>query len=105
MVKKQGFNIDKDTLYIPIDTTQKSGSNYCDNYGLKFDRAADFVIAVNGKTGTRVLVQEYYELLRAKYSFTSLNTVPDSRNTAIKLGITISPLKVSGALHLLPHQS
>lgn len=68
MVKKQGFDIDKDTLYIPIDTTQNSGSNYCDNYGLKFDRAADFVIAVNGKTGTRVLVQEYYECLRAKYS-------------------------------------
>ena len=68
MVKKQGFDIDKDTLYIPIDTTPKSGSNYCDNYGLKFDRGVDFVINVNGKTGTRVLVQEYYELLRAKYS-------------------------------------
>ncbi|MBE7094058.1 MAG: hypothetical protein E7367_05180 [Clostridiales bacterium] len=68
MAQKQGFNVDRDVLYIPIDTTQKSGGNYCDNYALKFDRAADFVIEVNGKTGSRVLVQEYYELLRAKYS-------------------------------------
>ena len=91
MVKKQGFHIDRDTLYIPIDTTQKSGSNYCNNYGLKFDRAADFVIAVNGKTGTRVLVQEYYELLRAKYSLqvygfnTYLNQyIPDRESSSFK---------------------
>jgi hypothetical protein len=68
MVQKQGFNIDFDVLYIPIDTTQKSGSNYFGGYALKFDRAADFVIEVNGRAGSRVLVQEYYELLRAKYS-------------------------------------
>lgn len=91
MVKKQGFDIDKDTLYIPIDTTQKSGSNYCDTYRLKFDRAVDFVIAVNGKTGTRVLVQEYYELLRAKYSsqvygFNTylIGNIPDKESSVFK---------------------
>lgn len=118
MVKKQGFNIDKDTLYIPIDTTQKSGSNYCDNYGLKFDRAADFVIAVNGKTGTRVLVQEYYELLRAKYSLQvyGFNTylkgyIPDresstfkSINTILQLSGTSSGGADGGVAQLAPVQ-
>ena len=68
MVKKDGFDIDTDKLYIPIDTTQKSGSNFCKNFGIKFDRAADFVISIDGKENSRVMVQERYEVLRAAYS-------------------------------------
>ena len=91
MAKKQGFHIDRDVLYIPIDTTPNSGGNYCENFRLKFDRAVDFVIAINGKTGTRVLVQEYYELLRAKYSMQVygvngylLQNVPDRDSSKFK---------------------
>jgi hypothetical protein len=68
MVKKDGFDLSSDKLYIPIDTTQKSGSNFCKNFGIKFDRAADFVICIDGAENSRVVVQERYEVLRANFS-------------------------------------
>ncbi len=68
LVYKKNLDFDNDTLYIPIDTTQKSGSTYCKNYRLKFDRAADFLIVLNGENNSRVMVQERYEVLRSTYS-------------------------------------
>ena len=68
LVKKKNLNIDKDKIYIPLDITPKSGSNYCENYGIKFDRDADFVIAIDGKDNSRVVVQERYDALRSTYS-------------------------------------
>ena len=68
LVKKEGFNFKNETLYIPLDVTPKSGSNYCSNYGLKFDRDCDFVFVVNGIDNSRILVQERYEALRSTYS-------------------------------------
>ena len=58
-------------LYIPIDTTQKSGSTSSDDPELTFDRAADFLLVIDGKQNSRLLVQERYEVLRA----TSLNAI------------------------------
>ncbi len=68
MVRKNGFSIDRDKLYIPIDTTQKSGSNYAAGENVKFNRAADFLLILDGKENSRLLVQERYESLRANYS-------------------------------------
>lgn len=67
LVHKDGLNFDGQTLYIPIDTTQKSGSSYCENYDLLFDRAADFLLVINGKDNSRIQVQERYETLRSTY--------------------------------------
>ncbi len=68
MIHKPGLEFEEETLYIPIDTTPKSGSNYCENYDMLFDRAADFLIVLNGKTNSRLQVQERYEALRSTYS-------------------------------------
>ena len=68
LVKKDKLDFDNETIYIPIDTTPKSGSSYCENYGLLFDRAIDFVIVINGKENSKLQVQERYEVLRANYS-------------------------------------
>ena len=68
MVRKNGFSIDSEKLYIPIDTTQKSGSNYATGENVKFNRAADFLLVLDGKENSRLLVQERYEALRAHYS-------------------------------------
>ena len=38
----QGIDLAEDTLYIPIDTTPKTGSTYCKNYGLTFERPLRF---------------------------------------------------------------
>lgn len=68
MIKKPGLEFEKETLYVPIDTTPKSGSSYCENYGLLFDRAADFLLVIDGAQNSRLLVQERYEVLRANYA-------------------------------------
>lgn len=67
-------------LYLPIDTTQKTGSTTISNLGalsdlplvgaaaadtLEFQRAADFVLMLQGEANSRVVVQERYEVMRA----------------------------------------
>ncbi len=63
----EGFDPESGVLYIPIDTTPKTGSTYCQNYDLTFDRACDFVIRIDGTDNSRVVVQERYEVLRAMF--------------------------------------
>ena len=67
MVDKEGLNINS-KIYIPIDTTNKSGSTYCENYDLKFNQNVDFVIAIDGIDNSRVVVQERYEQARALFN-------------------------------------
>lgn len=68
LVYKKGLDFENESLYIPIDTTPKTGSNYCENHNLKFDKAVDFVLVINGSENSRLLVQERYEVLRSTYS-------------------------------------
>lgn len=63
LIEKEGLDIEQEKLYIPLDVTPKSGSNYCQNYGLKFNRQADFIISIDGKDNSRIQVQERYESL------------------------------------------
>ena len=62
-----GFDPQADTLYIPLDTTPKTGSTYCENYDIRFAQPCDFVIAIDGQDNSRVVVQERYEVLKAAY--------------------------------------
>ena len=68
LVKKNNFNFENDALYLPLDITPKIGSSYCENNGLLFDSAADFLLTINGKDNSRLQVQERYEALRSTYS-------------------------------------
>lgn len=68
LVKKENLDFSNDVIYIPIDTTQKTGSNYCKEYNAKFDREADFMLVINGSSNSRLIVQERYEALRSTYS-------------------------------------
>ena len=68
-VRQDGFDPETGTLYIPIDTTPRSGSTYCENYGLTFERACDFVICLDAGGESRVVVQERYELLWAMHAY------------------------------------
>ncbi len=67
LIEKDDFSSEDDKIYIPIDTTQKTGSTYCSNYDMSFARACDFLIVIDGKENSRVLVQERYDTLRAMY--------------------------------------
>ncbi len=91
LIHKEGLDFENDTLYLPIDTTQKTGSNYCENFDLKFDRAADFLVVLNGADNSRVMVQERYEALRSTYSteiykFNTYETgnIPDKASSLFK---------------------
>ena len=66
-IHKPGFDPENDRLYVPFDITPKSGSNYCENYDVKFDRECDFLLVLDGRENSRLLVQERYEVLRAMF--------------------------------------
>lgn len=68
LVYKKDLDFGGETLYLPIDTTQKTGSSYCKNYNLLFDRAADFLLILHGETDSHIQVQERYESLRSTYA-------------------------------------
>lgn len=68
MVHKENYEFGKEKIYIPLDITHKSGSSYCANNGLRFDRAADFLITIDGRSNSRIQVQERYEALRSTFS-------------------------------------
>ena len=54
-------------LYLPIDTTPKSGSKTATAFGLHFSHPADFLICIDGRENSRILVQERYESVRANF--------------------------------------
>ena len=68
LVQKPNLDFENETLYIPLDITPKSGSYYCKEQNLLLENAADFLIVLNGKENSRILVQERYEVLRSTYS-------------------------------------
>lgn len=68
LIYKKELDFETETLYIPVDTTPKSGSNFCRGENLLFDRDVDFIIRIHGKENSEILVQERYEALRSTYS-------------------------------------
>lgn len=87
--RAEGFDYRTDSLYIPIDLTPKTGSTYCENFDLSFERACDFLIRIDGKQNSRVLVQERYEALMSTYGmdFYLINpyvSVPDQDSPVFK---------------------
>lgn len=67
----QGDDLEKSTLYLLFDTTQESGSQEIrlpEAAGqLSCERAADFLLCLNGPDDTRLLVQERYDALRENF--------------------------------------
>ena len=59
--------VDEGPVYLPLDTTPKTGSAVCASPSLTFDRAADFLVVLDGAEDSQVLVQERYDCLRAMY--------------------------------------
>ncbi len=65
-------NINKEPIYIPIDTTPKSGTKYASNYNLEFNREADFLMVIDGDN-SEIYVQEYYNVLNAVDGYEAYN--------------------------------
>lgn len=64
-VHQKGLSLSERKLYIPIDVTPKTGSYYEQGEGIRFERPSDFLIILDGKENSRVLVQERYEVFEA----------------------------------------
>ena len=65
----EGENLlEKENVYIPLDVTPKTGSYYCENYGLHFNKPVDFVVKISQKGESRIVCEERYDSLRAAYS-------------------------------------
>lgn len=66
LIEKEGLT-EQTPLYIPIDTTPKSGSTRSQSSELAFEREADFLLCLAGRYDSRLLVQARYESLRENY--------------------------------------
>lgn len=67
-IHKENFDSEKDVLYVPLDITPKSGSKTAVSCPLRFERDSDFLLVIDGKKDSRLLVQKRYEALRAMHS-------------------------------------
>lgn len=82
MVKlSKDFDFDNSTLLIPLDTIDGQGNFKANDYGTTFSKAADFLIAVNGKDNTRILVDSYYDAFYYLYGeqYQMISKVADIR--------------------------
>ena len=67
LLYEEGFSQGEKRLYVPMDVTPNSGSTWHRDSGVAFDRPADFLLCIDGRENSRLLVQERYEVLRAMF--------------------------------------
>lgn len=78
MVKgENNFNINGKEIFIDLDITPKSGSLKSSEYNLDFESEVDFLININGKNNSRLLVHEYYNPQTFIKSKSKLKVRPD----------------------------
>lgn len=78
MVKgENNFNINGKQIFIDLDITPKSGSLKSSEYNLDFESEVDFLININGKNNSRLLVHEYYNPQTFIKSKSKLKVRPD----------------------------
>lgn len=65
MIKNSALDLNKDTLLIPIDTIQDQGNLRYE--GVNFSKHADFIISINGKDKSQILVDPYYDTFQYIY--------------------------------------
>ena len=58
MVCGEGYD---EPLYLPIDVTPNSGSNYAAEQDARFEEFADFLLEIDDRDSARLLVQQRYD--------------------------------------------
>lgn len=67
LVEKKGLSLSEEKIYLPLDTTWKSGAKTASNLGIEMTEPADFVIELDGTENSRVWVQSRYQTAMALY--------------------------------------
>lgn len=61
MVEAKDFDFNTDTMFIPINTKDNQGNTASNEFGLTFDKEADFLIVLNGANDSHIYVDNYYD--------------------------------------------
>lgn len=67
MVDADDFDFNKDIIIIPIDTIGGQGNIEDSSNNIEFSRPADFIIRINGRENSRILVDSYYDSFQQLY--------------------------------------
>ncbi len=62
------FDPETETLYLPLDISGQVGSAVSRSPALSFDRAVDFILCLDGKENSRLLVQDRYLAVRENFA-------------------------------------
>lgn len=65
MIQKENAHYDTEKLWIPFDITPNSGSMSYEE--LRFNKPVDFVLVLDGKENSELLVQSYYDRYQYEY--------------------------------------
>lgn len=68
MINAKDFNFSKDKIIIPIDSKAEQGNLTSKDLGINFRKPVDFLVLVDGKENSRVLVDSYYDSFYYTYS-------------------------------------
>jgi hypothetical protein len=86
-VNAKNYNFDKDRLVIPVDTKGNQGNTTVKGSNIKFDKAADFLISIDGRDNSRITVDQYYDafyyLYGEQYSMIAKNPTVRKKNTGV----------------------
>lgn len=72
----KGDDLEKTKVYIPIDVTPESGSSISGKPELSFEREADFLLTLDGRSHTNILVHERYDAFYENFGEETLGINP-----------------------------
>ncbi len=90
-IEKENWSLSDDRLYIGIDMTPISGSNYWEKEKVRFSMPVDFIVKLNGYTESRILVHERYDIFSYLYTYYS-NIIEKKDKIPEKNSSTFSPI-------------
>jgi hypothetical protein len=76
MVKSEKVDLKNEEIYIPIDSIEGQGNSNVANGSLNFNRPADFLIEIDGRFNTRIMVDAYYDSFYYLYGH-KLKMIPE----------------------------
>lgn len=93
MVESDKLDIQKDRIYIPIDTVEDQGNSSYREELLKFERDSDFLVTIDGKDKSRVTVDSYYDPHYYVYG-EQLGMIDRDEDYEVKAGGIFNPIRL-----------
>ncbi|MBL4930313.1 family 2 glycosyl transferase [Clostridium paridis] len=89
-IKKKDLQLFKDKIIISIDTLKNSGNSYYKDFNLNLNMGSEFLLFINGKDNSRVLVDSYYDSFY--YIYSKLGMIDINPNFDAKNSGTFNPI-------------